>query len=145
MGNGWQTALNDVTVGDLQRWAAFCRSIAWQTLVPDQIHVVGTAGYGTPNVGGSFESDNYIPVAASADGTLAVAYFSGALSATLTINLVKFADAVTARWFDPTNANYTAIAGSPFANSGTHNFRPPGKNDAGDPDWVLLLSAGPTK
>ena len=32
-----------------------------------------------------------------------------------------------------------AISGSPFANTGTHAFAPPGGNAAGDGDWVLLL------
>jgi len=138
---GWQSNLSSPGVSDLQRWAAFFRSIARQNLVPDQTHVVGTAGYGTAVVGGSFESDTYVPLAASADGTLVVAYFSRGNAMSLTINLAKFVGAVTAKWFDPTNGRYTTVLGSPFSNTGTHNFSPSGKNNAGDPDWVLLLTA----
>ena len=91
------------------------------------------------------DANNYVSVAADALGTVAVAYFPFGNANSLTINLATFAGSVTARWFDPSNGSYSGIAGSPFANSGTHNFRPPGKNNAGDPDWVLLLRAEPTK
>src|SRR5207249_2330287 len=43
--------------------------------------------------------------------------------------------------FDPANATFQTVAGSPFPNSGSHNFTTPGNNSAGDPDWVLLLQA----
>jgi len=39
---------------------------------------------------------------------------------------------VTARWFDPTSGTFTAISGSPFANTGSHNFTTPGNNSNGD-------------
>jgi len=37
------------------------------------------------------------------------------------------------------------ISGSPFRNSGSHNFTLPGNNHDGNPDWVLDLNpaAGP--
>ena len=46
---------------------------------------------------------------------------------------------VTARWFDPSANTFTVIAGSPFSNAGARQFTPPGKNSAGEPDWVLVL------
>jgi Putative collagen-binding domain of a collagenase/Protein of unknown function (DUF4038) len=138
---GWLSNLSSPGVSDLQHWAAFFRSIAWQNLVPDQTHMVGTAGYGTAVVGGSFERDTYVPLTASADGMLAVAYLSQGNAMSLTINLAKFTGAVTAEWFDPTNGLYATVSGSPFNNAGTHNFSPSGRNNAGDPDWVLLLTA----
>ncbi|MGA2842685.1 MAG: putative collagen-binding domain-containing protein, partial [Steroidobacteraceae bacterium] len=58
----------------------------------------------------------------------------------LTVNMAKFAGPVTAQWFDPTNGTYSKISGSPFANTGRHNFSPSGNNSAGDPDFVLLLT-----
>ena len=53
----------------------------------------------------------------------------------------QFCGPVTARWYDPTSAHVPNISGSPFPNSGSHNFATPGNNSAGDPDWVLLLQA----
>jgi hypothetical protein len=46
-----------------------------------------------------------------------------------------------ARWYDPTNGTYRSVAGSPFANTGTMQFVPPGSNNGGDGDWVLVLEA----
>jgi hypothetical protein len=60
--------------------------IAWQNLVPDQTHMVVTAGYGTAVVGGSFKSDTYVPLTPSADGMLAMAYFAQGNAMSLTIN-----------------------------------------------------------
>lgn len=120
-------------------WKNFFTAIPWQSLVPDQTHVVGTSGYGTPANTGLFASNNYVTVAATADGHCAVAYFPLGSSNTVTFDMTKFAGTVTAQWFDPTNAAFTSIG--TFANTGTHNFSPTGNNNAGDPDWVLLLTA----
>jgi hypothetical protein len=60
---------------------------------------------------------------------------------TLTIALTNFSSSVTARWYDPTANTFAAIPGSPFPNIGTHNFTTPGKNSAGDNDWVLVIEA----
>src|SRR5439155_2279569 len=73
------------------------------------------------------------------DGTLGVVYTP--VSHTLTIAMSSFAGPVTARWYDPSADTFTNISGSPFPNSGSHNFTTPGNNSAGDPDWVLLLQA----
>ena len=61
---------------------------------------------------------------------------------TITVALSKLQNRITARWFDPANNQFRAIARSPFSNRGRRQFKPPGKNSAGDPDWVLLLEAG---
>src|SRR5262249_16264904 len=34
---------------------------------------------------------------------------------------------------------FQTVVGSPFPNTGSHNFTTPGNNSAGDSDWVLLL------
>jgi hypothetical protein len=57
----------------------------------------------------------------------------------LTIDLTKLSGPVTARWFDPASGAYIPIAGSPFSNTNSHIFTPPGKNHDGDGDWVLVL------
>jgi Protein of unknown function (DUF4038)/Putative collagen-binding domain of a collagenase/Fibronectin type III domain len=118
--------------------------IQWWNLVPDQSHAVVTAGYGTYTTGDSDPRDNtYCSTAASADRRLALAYCPA--HATLTVAMSTFSGVVTARWYDPSNGTFTPISGSPFANSGSHDFTMPGNNADGDPDWVLLLQAeGPT-
>jgi hypothetical protein len=138
----WTHNMSTTSAAHLLIWKNFFNSIAWYSLVPDQAHVVGTAGYGSvPAANTRYTSTNYITVAATLDGTLAVALFQYGTTGTLTVNMGTFAGPVTARWFDPTNATYSAVSGSPFSNTGTHVFTPVGNNAGGDPDWVLLLTA----
>jgi hypothetical protein len=113
-------------------------TIEWWDLVPDQSHKVGTAGYGTPAATGTYQTNDYVTVSATPDGTLALAYFPQGGN-TLTVAMSTFAAPVTARWFDPTNGSYANI--ETFSNTGTHEFSPLGNNAGGDTDWVLVLTA----
>ena len=79
-----------------------------------------------------------ISAALSSDGRLGVVYTPGG---SITLAMSKLSAAATARWYDPAAGAFTAIAGSPFANRGSHTFATPGKNEVGDPDWVLVLEA----
>jgi len=137
--SGWQANLATQGVADLIRWKNFFTSLPWQNLVPDQTHVIGTAGYGTPSSNGVLDTDSYVCVAADTGVYTCVAYFSQGIAQTLTTNMTKFAGTITAKWFDPTNASYTSIG--TFSNTGTHDFTPTGNNSAGDPDRVLVLTA----
>jgi hypothetical protein len=138
--SGWQNYLNSPGLTDLQYFHAFFGGLAWYNLVPDQAHTFVTSGYGTYSSSGNIIASDYSAACLTADGTLGVVY-TPVLTNDLVVALSKMAGAVTARWFDPSAGTYTAISGSPFANSGTHTFIPPGKNSAGDTDWVLLLQA----
>jgi hypothetical protein len=119
----------------------------WYDLVPDQRHTFVTAGYGhfissgppaTP-ARGRFAQNNYVTAAVTPDGTLGMAYLPQ--GGTIIVAMSKLQNGITARWFDPTNNTFRAIAGSPFPNRGTRRFTSPGKNGAGDLDWVLVLQA----
>jgi hypothetical protein len=46
-----------------------------------------------------------------------------------------------ARWYDPSDGTFHAIAGSPFEQGTRRQFLPPGVNAGGHDDWVLLLEA----
>jgi hypothetical protein len=138
--SGWPAALSTTGVTHTIIAKNFFSSLAWYNLVPDQTHVIGTAGFGTAQTTPrAFATDTYVSLAASTDGRLAVAYFSLGNASSLTVNMASFAGLVTAQWFDPTNAVYSSIAS--FSNTGTHVFTPGGNNSAGDADWVLLLTA----
>jgi hypothetical protein len=41
----------------------------------------------------------------------------------------------------PQSSELRAVEGSPFPNTSSHEFAAPGKNSAGDSDWVLVLEA----
>jgi hypothetical protein len=136
---GWQQNLDTVGVTQFIWMAQLFNSVSWWNLVPDQNHTVVTAGYGVPNPNNYPINDNYVTTSASTDGTLAISYVPN--GQTLTVNLAAFSAPVTLRWFDPTNNTFTAVNGSPFANSGSIVTAAPGNNAEGTRDWVLVMTA----
>jgi len=136
--SGWQTNMNTPGALEMKYIRQLLTTLPWQNLVPDQTHQIVTSGFGTYNAGnGNLPTANYATTAWVTDGSLAVVYDPAGNA--LTVNLAKFSGPVTARWYDPSNGTYTAIAGSPFANSGSHVFSTPGANHDANPDWVLVL------
>ncbi len=141
---GWQAHLDTTGVRQLGIWKTFFDSLPWQNLVPDQAHTVITAGlgsYGNIHSTRVSESD-YCTASKTPDGGVVVAYVPTARA--ITVNMASLKAPAYAKWFDPTNGTYTTIPGGPFGNSGRRQFTPPGKNSAGDSDWVLLLKASPS-
>jgi hypothetical protein len=111
----------------------------WFRLVPDQAHKIVTRGYGRFSTTGNVGSSNYVTTAASRDGTLAMSYLP--TGGTVTVDMMRFAGRVRARWYDPASGTYSQVASSPFPNSKSVRLTTPGKNADGDRDWVLVLTA----
>ena len=66
-------------------------------------------------------------------------HFQRVATRELTLDLRLFKGPVTARWFNPTDGRYTAIAGSPFYNRQPQRLTTPGDNGTGDNDWLLIM------
>jgi hypothetical protein len=137
--SGWQTHLDTPGAIQMANVKALFEPRAWYNLVPDQNHATLTAGFGTFTSSGEVDASDYATAGRTPDGSLVMAYMP--TLRTFTINMAQLSGPVTARWYDPANGSFTAIAGSPFANSGSHAFAPPGNNSEGSPDWVLVLEA----
>ncbi len=58
------------------------------------------------------------------------------------VDLRALRGSLRARWFDPTTSGYRAIAAA-LPNAAPHTFRLPGRNAAGERDWVLVLDTAP--
>lgn len=133
----WQAALEWPASLDQQRLINLVSQTNSYGLVPDKDHQVVTVGYG------NFGENVYVTTAMKPDRSLSLSYLPRA--ATLTINLAWFANPVTLQWYDPTSGNLSMVVGSPFANTGTSNrtktLIAPGRNSAGDSDWVLIATA----
>jgi hypothetical protein len=125
--SSWQGALDSPGARAMTNLTQFRATRAWYNTIPDQGHTV---------IAGS------TPAVYNPDGSLAVAYLMNGGSAT--VNLARFNGGVTARWFDPANGTYQAIAGSPLTNAGITSFTAPGANGGGGADWVLVLETGAT-
>jgi hypothetical protein len=76
-------------------------------------------------------------LARTSKGNLAIAYLPE--GGDVTIDVSALPSATRARWFDPTNGKYLPAERASLPTSGDHHFLPPGKNSAGDADWVLLF------
>jgi hypothetical protein len=137
--SGWQSYLDSPGVVQLGYMENLFSSREWFNLAPDQTHAFVTAGYGSFVSSGLFTGNNYVTAALTPDGSLGMAYLPQ--GGTITVAMTNLQNTITARWFDPSTNTITAIAGSPFSNTGTQNFTPPGNNSAGDPDWVLVLES----
>lgn len=117
------------------------KSLKWWELVPDSSNTFVTSGYGSCPSSGSMTNNNCATTTKTTDNTLALSYCPK--TCTITVQMNQMAGSVTARWYDPTNGEFTPISGSPFSNTGTHNFTSPGNNSEGvnNTDWVLVLEA----
>ena len=139
--SNWQSFLDSPGATQIQYFTGLFQPFPWWNLVPDASHVVVTAGYGSYDASNyDLTANTYSPTAWVTDGSLSITY--DVTGGTVTVNMAEFKSAVTARWYDPSNGAYTTIQGSPFVNSGSVPFTPPGNNGGGDSDWVLVLQAG---
>jgi hypothetical protein len=139
---GWQAELTVAGAVQFGYQAAFLKARNFHLLVPDQAHSYVTAGYGTYDSGTTLATvvgGSYVTSALTPDGSLGLSYCP--VSTTLTVAMSKMRGSTVARWYDPSHDTFSAIAGSPFTNTGTHAFATPGNNNDGDPDWVLVLEA----
>lgn len=138
--DGWKDKIDTPGVEQLGIWKKFFSSLPWHDLVPDQDHTVLTGGIGTyGDVDTRVSESDYATAARTPDGATVVVYVP--MVRAITLNMSCLRRSAKARWFDPSNGSYVDAANGEVANNGSHQFTPPGKNHAGDGDWVLLLEA----
>jgi hypothetical protein len=106
-------------------------SLEWWRLRPDEKHELVTAGFG------AWKKADWVAAAVADDGRAALTYLPG--PATLRVAMGRLRGAVSAAWLDPSSGKASPADGSPFPASGDRTFTAPGKNAAGDGDWVLVL------
>ncbi len=133
---GWKAALGSPGGKNAMLATQFFAPLDWMDLVPDNPS-------GNKNLllsgFGSDGSDNYVLGAVTPDGHLGLAYFT--FSTNVTVDMTKMAGTTRAQWFDPSSGTYASVSGSPFPNTGTATFMPPGKTSDNSLDWVLLLQS----
>jgi Protein of unknown function (DUF4038)/Putative collagen-binding domain of a collagenase len=109
-------------------------TLEWWRLRPDEGHELVTDGYGT------WGKADYVTAALANDSSLGLAYVPSVRE--LTVDLARLKGRITAQWLDPTDGRAIAIGVAPGAGrSSKRSFRPPGKNAAGEGDFVLVLKA----
>jgi hypothetical protein len=139
--SGWQDNLDTAGAAQLSIMKQFFEARAWFTLAPDTNHIVVTSNYGTYSDSSHVADNDFLTAARGADGSLVIAYTP--IIRQFAVDLSQLSGPAVARWFDPSSGAYTSIAGSPFTNSGTRTFTPPGNNSDGDGGWVLVIETNP--
>jgi hypothetical protein len=129
----WKSSLDKQGSVNMMIAQELFNSLSWQDLVPDWDHTTLIAGYNTWEWG----QTDYATAARTSDGSLVVVYMP--TNRTITIDMTRLSASATARWYDPANGVYSTIPGSPFSNTGSQRFVPPGNNSEGSSDWVLVL------
>jgi hypothetical protein len=128
--NDWIEHLDTKAVAELGYVTQLLKDRPWQDLVPDDSHTFLTGDTGTYTSTGDVLENDYAVAAVTADRTLAIAYTP--TERTLIFDQTKLLPGATAQWFDPTDGSYRP-ASAPFTT--------PGRNAAGDSDWVLIFEA----
>ena len=128
--NKWIDNLDTKAVTELGYVVRFLKDRPWQDLVPDTAHSFLTGDTGTYTSTGDVLENDYAVAAVTADRTLAIVYTP--TERTLNIDQNNLPPKAMAQWFDPTDGSYRP-ASAPFST--------PGKNAAGDSDWVLIFEA----
>ncbi|WP_297975553.1 DUF4038 domain-containing protein [uncultured Amaricoccus sp.] len=131
----WQDHLDTPGTRDVANLNRFVRSHPWHELVPSGLggmRELIVSGGGLP------EAADYVAAAAAPDGSLLVAYVPPAHAGAIGVDMTAMRGASSAEWFDPTAGTYVEVA-SGIDNSGSREFAVPGKNRAGERDWVLVL------
>ena len=139
--SNWRSHLDTAGVMQLGYMNNLFAPRKWYDLVPDQTHRVVIDGYGTPAPfgTGSVATDTYATAARTPDGRLVIVYVPTIRP--ITVDMSKLSGPTAARWYDPSIGEYIKVGDSPFSNTGSRQFTPPGKNQDGDGDWVLVLEA----
>jgi hypothetical protein len=132
--SNWRDVLQVRSVREAPYMLRLMETIPWWRLVPDAKHEFVTSGFG------GWKQADHVAAARADDGNTGVVYSPAGRP--FTVNLAKFSGRVSARWFDSTSGQFRVIAGSPFGNEGEKEFTPPGRNAAGEPDFVLVLKVG---
>jgi hypothetical protein len=131
-GPGWQKGLDSGGARSLSQLYRLMSSHAWWLLQPDADALVRTGQSATAFAAGALGSDR----------SFALVYVPE--TRRVGVNLAQLAGpSVTAHWYDPTEGTLVKAVDAPLANSGVHDFDPPGRNSARDRDWVLVLESSP--
>ena len=132
---GWEQRLSSQALTEVTRLRGLFSALRWWELEPDTANRLVTAGRGTlltTDARLDVLQNDYATAARTPDGRQAVVYLP--TRRTITLDPSAMAPGTRATWIDPTSG-----ARHPVRMSST--FTPPGPNDAGAGDWLLLLRA----
>ena len=133
----WQQHLETQGALDMKRLNKFIQSLQWWKLVPSGLNEMKTIIVNPSNID---TSAAFVSAAAARDGSFLVAYIPPAHKGEVPVDLSVLKKSGFAYWFDPTDERYISVQTSALPNKGVRKFMPPANNEAGESDWVLLIT-----
>jgi len=131
----WKEALGGTGSREMARLRDLFAGLPWHRLEPEKNHEVVTKGYG--------EGGAMALTARTMDGRLSITYIpsTGTEPRKLAVDLAQFAEAITARWYNPTDGTWKTVNTEPLPNRGAKSLQTPGDNGTKTNDWVLVVAA----
>lgn len=133
----WQQHLDTKGAMDMMRMNKFIQSIEWWKLVPSGLTGMKTLIVDPRNADTSV---SFVSAAAATDGSVLVAYIPPAHRRVINVDLRVLSKPCYAYWFDPTDERYIPVSTTAITNNSVKTFSPPGKNSAGEADWVFIAT-----
>ena len=128
----WREGIADIGSRQMRHVRDLFATRAWWRLVPDQLHELVPSRVERVSPG----DPAYASAARAGDGSFALVYLPEGKPLVVDLRTVPKANA---HWFDPTDGSRREAKGGPWRETPWQLFDPPGKNAAGDADWVLVL------
>jgi hypothetical protein len=132
--DGWERRLSSPAITQIARLRRLFSTLRWWELVPDTGSELVTGGRGielTTDEPVDVLENDYVTAARTPDGRLAVVYLP--TRRTISVDPSAMAARTRAAWVDPASGARRPV---PL----TARLTPPGRNAAGDGDWLLVLS-----
>lgn len=128
----WREGVADTGSRQMRHVCELFATRAWWKRVPDQLHTLVPSRIERVSPG----DIGHASAARASDGTFALIYLPEGKPLVVDTRTVTGA---SVHWFDPTDGTQSAATGQPWRETPWHAFTPPGKNAAGDADWLLVL------
>lgn len=129
--DGWQEGLASPGARSMTHLRNLFATLPWWALEPDTGASLFTGGRGT------YGNEDYATLARDASGTSAVIHLPS--SRELEFDLSTMQGPVRARWYDPAHGIFSDAAPGRFPQESGQRVAAPGRNGAGDQDWILVL------
>jgi hypothetical protein len=133
----WQQHLDTKGAQNMKRLNTFITSVEWWKLVPSGLNGMKNIIVNPSNID---TTASFISAAAARDGSFLVAYIPPAYQGEVKVDLSVLRHPAFVYWFDPTDGRTIPLEALPVTNKAIKAFVPPGKNHAGESDWVLLVT-----
>jgi len=135
VGKNWRNVEQDSGAWQMRWVKSFFETVPWYKLIPD------TKGEIIASGAGIYGSGEYLAAASTADHRTTVVYLPPVEKqvSEFTVNHSYISKNSALLWFDPTSGKFIKAQQPVLVQANNFRIKAPGKNSAGNYDWVLLI------